>query len=219
MRAMLTLGLAAVVATPAAAQWLGEPVWNSPKGGTGVTIGIGTLTFTAGVARWKPDLATEAFTSIGGNAAFRLIGGSLLPFSVNLQVGAARTDSANSTPAQTAVTGAVGFSVPLPTPGISIEPYFSPGIRYHSSAGTNTTQFGYVFGANLSFGLVGLHLAYDNERLKGGRAPGLASPARHVAKAAPSEPLGIDWPARGSYRSSISAGTVRPGPHTVFPWR
>src|SRR3989449_4718475 len=89
MRAMLTLGLAAVVATPAAAQWLGEPVWNSPKGGTGVTIsgdyarpntdygsgntwggraslGIGTLTFTAGVARWKPDLATEAFTSIGG---------------------------------------------------------------------------------------------------------------------------------------------------------
>ena len=38
MRAMLTLGLAAVVATPAAAQWLGEPVWNSPKGGTGVTI-------------------------------------------------------------------------------------------------------------------------------------------------------------------------------------
>jgi len=37
-RAMLTLGLAAVVATPAAAQWLGEPVWNSPKGGTGVTI-------------------------------------------------------------------------------------------------------------------------------------------------------------------------------------
>jgi len=88
-RAMLTLGLAAVVATPAAAQWLGEPVWNSPKGGTGVTIsgdyakpnsdygkgntwggraslGIGTITLTAGVARWKPEAATEGFTSIGG---------------------------------------------------------------------------------------------------------------------------------------------------------
>src|SRR6266487_4234470 len=177
MRAMLTLGLTACLATPAAAQWLGEPVWNSPKGGTGVTIsgdyarpnsdygsgntwggraslGIGTLTLTAGVARWKPDLATEGFTSIGGNAAFRLIGGSLLPFSVNLQVGAARTDSANSTPAQTAVTGAVGFSVPLPTPGISIEPYFSPGIRYRNFGPNNgtSTEFGYVFGANLSFG-------------------------------------------------------------------
>src|SRR5256885_16035366 len=102
MRAMLTLGLAAVVATPAAAQWLGEPVWNSPKGGTGVTIsggyarpntdygsgntwggraslGIGTLTFTAGVARWKPDLATERFTSIVGKRGFRAHGCRLLP--------------------------------------------------------------------------------------------------------------------------------------------
>src|SRR5439155_465789 len=98
MRAAFTVALSAFLATPAAAQWLGEPVWNSPKGGTGVTIsgdyarpnsdygsgntwggraslGIGTLTLTAGVARWKPDLATEGFTSIGGNAAFRLIGG------------------------------------------------------------------------------------------------------------------------------------------------
>src|SRR4029077_13063244 len=117
-RTVFSLALAAVVATPAAAQWQGEPVWNSPKGGTGVTIsgdyghpnsdygkgntwggraslGIGTITLTAGVASWKPDLATQGFHSIGGNAAFRLIGGSLLPFSVNLQVGAARTDSAN----------------------------------------------------------------------------------------------------------------------------
>jgi len=203
MRAALTVALSAFLATPAAAQWLGEPVWNSPKGGTGVTIsgdyarpnsdygsgntwggraslGIGTLTLTAGVARWKPDLATEGFTSIGGNAAFRLIGGSLLPFSVNLQVGAARTDSANSTPALTTVTGAAGFSVPLPTPGISIEPYFSPGIRYHSSGGANTTQFGYVFGANLSFGLVGVHLAYDNERLKGGGNRGVFGVGAHL---------------------------------------
>src|SRR5437879_12269610 len=105
MRAMLTLGLAAVVATPAAAQWLGMPVWNSPKGGTGVTIsgdyarpnsdygsgntwggraslGIGTVTLTAGVARWKPDLATEGFTSIGANAACRLIDASLRPLPV-----------------------------------------------------------------------------------------------------------------------------------------
>src|SRR5258708_35675664 len=148
-------GLWALVVTPAVAQWLGEPVWNSPSGGTGVTIsgdyahpnsgygkgntwggraslGIGTITLTAGVARWKPDSATEGFTSIGGNAAFRLIGGSLLPFSLNLQVGAARTDSANSTPAQTAVTGAVGFRGPLPTPRTSIEPYFSPRVRYPS---------------------------------------------------------------------------------------
>src|SRR5437660_11976758 len=202
-RTMLLLGLTALLATPAAAQWLGEPVWNDPTAGTGFTdrggdakgksdygsgntwggrasLGIGTLTLTAGVARWKPDLATEGFTSIGWNAAFRLIGGSLLPFSVNLQVGAARTDSANSTPALTTVTGAAGFSVPRPTPRISIEPYFSPAIRYHSSGVTNTTQFGYVFGANLSFGLVGLHLAYDNERLKGGGNRGVFGVGAHL---------------------------------------
>jgi len=200
---VIAVALAALLVARAAAQWLGEPVWNSPKGGTGVTIsgdyghpnadygkgntwggraslGIGTVTLTAGVARWKPDAATEGFTSIGGNAAFRLIGGSLLPFSLNLQVGAARSDSANSTPAQTAVTGAVGFSVPLPTPGISIEPYFSPGLRYRKSGSVNSTQFGYVFGANLSFGLVGLHLAYDNERREGGGNRGVFGVGAHV---------------------------------------
>jgi hypothetical protein len=188
-REVVLLGLTALLATPAAAQWLGEPVWNSPKGGTGLTIsgdyarpnadygkgntfggrvslGLGTITLTAGVASWKPEGATQSLTSLGGNAAFRLIGGSLLPIAVNLQVGAART---NSTPTTTAVTGAVGFSVPLPTPGFSIEPYFSPGIRYHTvSGGGNSTKFGYALGANLGFGLLGLHVAYDNEKVNGG---------------------------------------------------
>src|SRR2546430_12381639 len=136
MRAVLTLGLAACLATPAAAQWLGMPVWNSPKGGTGVTIsgdygkpndangggtawgghaslGVGTLTFTAGVARWKPDAATEGFTSIGGNAAFRLIGGRLLPFSLNLHAGAAPAGFANFTAPPDPGTGAGWVLLPL----------------------------------------------------------------------------------------------------------
>lgn len=191
-RAVIWLGLSALLAAPAAAQWLGEPVWNSPKGGTGLTIsgdyakpdsvyrkgnvwggraalGLGTLTLTAGVSTWKPEGATESITSIGGNADFRLIGGSLLPVAVNLQAGAARSDSTANGPATTRVIGAVGISVPLPTPGFSIEPYFSPGIRYTNVSGLgNTTKFGYVFGANLSFGLLGVHLAYDNEKVTGG---------------------------------------------------
>lgn len=186
-RAVLTLGFVALVATQAAAQWLGEPVWNSPKGGTGLTIsgdyaapnfdygkghtwggraalGLGTVSFELGVASWKPEAATQSFTSVGGNAAFRLIGGSLLPVAVNLQVGAARTDSANSRPALTRVIGAVGFSVPLPTPGLSVEPFFSPGLRHSSGGGASTTQFGYAIGANVEFGTFGVHLAYDNEK-------------------------------------------------------
>src|SRR5439155_157603 len=105
-RVVLAVGLAASVAAPAAAQWTGMPVWNSPKGGT-------------------------------------------------------------SYPKTTTVTAAVGLSVPLPTPGISIEPYFSPGLRYHklenpvTGASASQTKFGFVLGANLGFGLFGLHAAYD----------------------------------------------------------
>src|SRR2546425_10999296 len=36
-RAALTLGLA-LLAPPAAAQWLGEPTWNAPTAGSGFTI-------------------------------------------------------------------------------------------------------------------------------------------------------------------------------------
>ena len=204
MRAVLTVALSAFLATPAAAQWLGMPVWNSPKGGTGVTIsgdygkpndaygggnawgghaslGVGTLTLTAGVSSLKTDIDPVRVTSWGGDAAFRLIGGSLLPFSLNLQAGAVRT-SAVEGQKQTHVIGAVGFSVPLPTPGISIEPYFSPGIRHRDLGPTNgsSTEFGYVFGANLSFGLLGAHVAYDNERKKGGGNVGVFGVGLHV---------------------------------------
>src|SRR5689334_1755088 len=112
----MVIGFLALLAAPAAAQWLGEPVWNSPKGGTGVTIsgdyahpnadygkgntwggraslGLSTITLTAGVASWKPENATQSLTSVGGNVAFRLIGGSLLPVAINMQLGGASTSS------------------------------------------------------------------------------------------------------------------------------
>jgi len=76
-RALTVFALAAAVAAPARAQWAGMPVWNSPKGGTGVTIngdfgkpnadlgkgsafggratlGLGSLSVTAGMSSWKP---------------------------------------------------------------------------------------------------------------------------------------------------------------------
>jgi hypothetical protein len=205
-RAALVLLLAAFATSPAAAQWLGMPVWNSPKGGTGLTIygdygapnsdagkgnafggraalGLGTITLTAGVESWKPDGFNDRATSYGGTAAFRLIGGSLIPVSVNLQLGAAHsaavTSGTGTVFAQTTVTGAAGVSVPLPTPGFSIEPYFSPGIRYHkfSNVPTGTpdheTNFGWVIGGNLSFGVVGIHLAYDSEKFDDGTTHGV----------------------------------------------
>lgn len=199
--AVAVLGLTVLMAMPATAQWLGMPAWNSPKLGTGVTfygdygapndsagnghafggrasLGIGTITLTAGVASWKPGGQNARATSYGGTAAFRLIGGSLIPVSVNLQLGAGHNAKGTSGPdtvlASTTVLGAVGLSVPLPTPGFSIEPFFSPGIRYHKLSGAPTgvkdhqTNFGWVVGGNFSFGLVGIHVAYDSEKFDNG---------------------------------------------------
>lgn len=206
--AAMVLGLMASVAAPAATQWLGMPVWNSPKGGTGLTIsgdfgkpndaygashawggraslGIGTVTLTAGVASYQSDsIGPDRVTSWGGQADFRVIGGSLLPVAVNLQAGAVRTSTVEQCcGGQTYVTGAVGFSVPLPTPGFSIEPYFSPGIRYRNFGTNNgsSTKFGYALGANLGMGMLGAHLAYDHEALEGGGSISVFGLGAHVA--------------------------------------
>jgi len=203
---MVTLGFTALVATTAPAQWLGEPAWNNPKAGTGftiygdytqpgsdagggnafggrVTLGAGTFTLTGGVSSWKADLVSERITSFGGTAAFRLIGGSLIPVAVNLQLGGGHsleiTSSTTTVPVQTMLLGAVGLSVPLPTPGVSVEPYVSPGIRYHHyssvapGASDHETNFGWVIGGNLGFGPIGIHFAYDSEKFHDGTRRGV----------------------------------------------
>src|SRR3989454_4433632 len=132
---------AVLVAAPAAAQWTGMPVWNDPKGGTGITVsgeygkpdsaygkgnawggraalGVGTVTLTAGVATYKPEGSSDPTTAVGGQAAFRLIGGSLLPFARNLQAGAGTATQTNSShyPQRTSVTRPGGMSGRLPPP-------------------------------------------------------------------------------------------------------
>lgn len=97
--------LGAIIVVPAAtasAQWQGMPIWNNPKGGTGITLngdagfpntdagsgeafgaratlGFTNLAFTAGVSSWKPDGAGSSTTTWGGVASLRAIGGSLMP--------------------------------------------------------------------------------------------------------------------------------------------
>ena len=203
---VLTLGLTALLATPAAAQWLGEPMWNHPNAGSGftiygdysrpnsdagggsaiggrVTLGAGIFTLTGGVSSWDSDLVSQRIISIGGTAAFRLIGGSLIPVAVNLQLGGGHsleiTSSTTTVPVQTVVLGAVGLSFPLPTPVVRVEPYVSPGIRYHHysnvapGAADHEANFGWVIGSNLGFGPVGIHLAYDSEKFDDGKKHGV----------------------------------------------
>ena len=208
-RALTVFALAAAVAAPARAQWAGMPVWNSPKGGTGVTIngdfgkpnadlgkgsafggrathGLGSLSVTAGMSSWKPSGASSSATSIGATAAFRVIGGSLIPVNINLLVGGART-TADSVPNITTIVAGGGVSVSLPTPGVSIEPYLSITERVSKLSGISGTNsnIGFTVGANASFGLIGVHLAYDSQKLTGGGTGSVIGLGVHVALKVP----------------------------------
>src|SRR2546430_15867673 len=111
-RAMLVLGLFAFVAARAAAQWLGMPSWNSPKGGRGVGIaadygqpnadagkgsayggrvsfGAGSALLTVGAASWKPESFSARVTSWGGSLQARLVGGSPPPGAGQFALGGA----------------------------------------------------------------------------------------------------------------------------------
>ena len=206
--------LIACVATPAAAQWAGMPVWNNPKGGTGVTIdgdlglpntnggkgtafgaratlGIANISLTAGLSSWKPNGYTSSITSVGGTAQFKVIGGSLIPVAMNIQLGAGTASSATDTatvthPKVTMLVAGAGISVNVPTPGLSIEPYLSVGNRWNKLSGVSGTQsnVGWVVGANLGFGMLGLHVAYDSQKI-GGVTRGIIGIGAHVALKAP----------------------------------
>ena len=195
MKRLLTIaGLTVLCTAPAAAQFFGMPVWNSPKGGSGVTLnadmglpsaeagkgtafggratlGLANLSITAGIATWTPEALDQAVTSFGGGAAFRVIGGSLMPVAINLIAGvahAAESGSGISTvPATTNIVAGAGLSAGLPTPGISIEPYVSLTNLWSASDGDTDSRFGVTFGANLGFGLFGVHLAYDTASQNG----------------------------------------------------
>ena len=214
MKRMFTVMAAAVFAvSPLAAQWSGMPVWNNPKGGTGITIngdlgmpnedglkgtafgaratvGLANISFTAGIASWKPKDAGESTTSLGGVAQFRVIGGSLIPVSLNLQLGAgtsgAITSGTVTLPKRTNILAGAGISTSLPTPGLSLEPYLSVSNRWHKPTGGSTeSNIGWVLGVNVSLGMLGLHVAYDSESYGGGTTAGIIGIGAHVALKAP----------------------------------
>lgn len=209
-RIVTVLAAAAVAVSPLAAQSLGMPNWSNPKGGTGITIsgdfakpnshlregtawgargsfGFGAITLTAALASWKPSGASDSYPSIGGQGAFRVIGGSLMPVALSLQVDASRVGAANGDSALTRVGLGGAVSVNVPTPGLSIEPYLAVNNRWYKYSGSSSTpsNLGWTLGANVGFGMMGLHLAYDSESLDDGTKGGIFGLGVHFALKAP----------------------------------
>jgi hypothetical protein len=213
-RVLLVVPVLVCASTPASAQFAGMPVWNSPKGGTGITIsgdygkpnadlgkgnafgargtvGLGSLSATLGFASWNPSGTAPTVKSVGGDAAFRVIGGSLLPININLLVGGARA-TATGLPGTTTIVAGGGVSLTLPTPGVSLEPYISLANRWHHVGSTAVTPsatssgFGWTIGANLGFGgFMGAHIAYDSESLGGGSTRGILGVGLHLSLKVP----------------------------------
>lgn len=210
---VLTIALMAAAVVPAVAQLTGMPVWNSPKGGTGVTIsgdyskpsdesgggyafgaraalGLGRIRIEAGAASWEPEGLNESNTSFGATAALRLVGGALMPVNVNVIAGAATASDLNvglTTADLTTIVAGGGVSVSLPTPGFSIEPYLSVTNRWDKLSGADTeSAIGWTLGANLGFGMLGLHVAYDSqERFGNTKSGGILGIGAHIGIGVP----------------------------------
>ena len=197
-QAALVLGVVVVAAaalpTRAVGQLAGMPVWNSPRGGTGVLIagdvglpdsaggngstvagrvavGLRALSLSATAGTRNPKGVGSNVTEYGGTVAGRLIGGSLIPIAVNLQGGfASFSDSVTNT----RLTAALGFAIDVPVPGVNLEPWVAPGLRmtHRGSTGPGSsqtnTQFGIAGGITLGLGLFGLHAAVDYEKRPNG---------------------------------------------------
>lgn len=168
-RIMTIAALALLAAAPAAAQWIGVPAWNSPKGGGGITIsadygradydsdtdplkgasfgargsiGLGKATVTVGLTSFNPEGSfLETLTVVGAQGAYRVVGGSLLPVAVNVQAGVSRHGPVDGGSEDlTNWLAGVGVSASLPTPAVSVEPYLSISNRWHHVSGAPSQE-------------------------------------------------------------------------------
>lgn len=202
--ALLALGAAGLSgASGLAAQVAGLPVRNAGIGtGIGVAldagfpnahagkgfalgatgaVGLGPLGVTASLSRYDPK-GSDAVWSAGGSANLKVFGGPLIPLSVTVQAGAARTSQDASTIEGDPLTirtwhvpVGVGIALTIPNPVFAIKPWLAPRldivrttIEADTPAETHTDKnFGISGGVDLGF-LSGLSLRLMYDRVMAG---------------------------------------------------
>ncbi len=183
--------LLAVLAQPAAAQLNSMPVLYSPKGGTGFTLygdfgkgmndesrkntafgahavlgvsaislGVGVGTVIAGIG----GLDENSFQWMG-MAAFRILGGGVLPAALTVQAGYGRL-APNDTTAEVNIPVGIGISVSAPIPGFTLELWGAPRFNVRrvtvNDATETQTGFGLSAGINVGFSIgLGGYVAMD----------------------------------------------------------
>ncbi len=205
LRALFAAGLMAGVSTPAMGQAIGMPVTvpGVPSGVTfhggaglsnadagkgqaaqvGVSLGGRRLAVTGYVGRRFGQESGPDFTSAGVSLTNKIFGGPLVPFAVNLQVGAAYgAPSASGVIYEVGWAGgdvpaadfsvaaggygsgtkvwhvpvAVGVSWVFPQPVVALKPWIAPRLDVVrvSAGGTGTTDANFGLSGGLSFGFL-----------------------------------------------------------------
>jgi hypothetical protein len=197
-RVMIAAALPLVAgATAARAQLSGIPVYFHPRGGTGIGVaanlgfpdnnagggtaygvagsfGAGPVTLTGMVGAWKPSSISSAQTSFGGNIAYKLFGGGLLPIAVAAQAGYGTIKLAGVTSSTIPIGIGLSFDPPL----FPLKPWIAPRIEVQRFSGgtggsVNATAFRVSAGVNFNLLLgLGVHAAVD-----WGKVPSKLNPA------------------------------------------
>lgn len=141
----------------------------------GVSGGVGTGLFggTAIIAVSDPeDDAVDGTVSVGANAAFRVLGGPLVPVSASLLagVGYAKPESGilpGDDVSLLHVPVAVSLALVVPSPAFSVRPWIAPRLdvlRVSPDGGESETLTDFGFSAGIELSTIsgfGLHAAYD----------------------------------------------------------
>lgn len=173
---------AALTATPVAAQMAGNPVYYSPKHGTGLSInadygrglndassktnyfggravlGLPIVTLSAGVGVVKADenliAGAESEVVFGGTASVSVLSAPLLPIAVAVQggLGYLSQDVGNT------ISVPIGLAVAIkpPTPGLNVEIWGAPRIqisRFSPDVGDSSTETDFGASAGVNLGL------------------------------------------------------------------
>lgn len=190
-RVMIVAALPLVAgATAARAQLAGIPVYFNPRGGTGFgvaanlgfpnsdagggaaygvagSLGAGPITVTAMVGAWKGTGFGSAATSFGGDVAYKVFGGGLLPIAVGVQAGYGSVKSPVSS--ATISTIPIGVGLSFDPPLFPLKPWIAPRVDLVKAGSSNTTNFRISAGVNFNMLLgFGVHAAVDWGQTKSG---------------------------------------------------
>jgi hypothetical protein len=134
-----------------------------------VYLGVPFITLGVGMGIYDPGISTQKnSTQYMGSAAFKVLGGPLVPLAVTFQAGAGYLKQGSGTGAFKTVSIPIGlgFALNVPTPGASLEPWAAARLQVNSesSGSTSGTRFGYGLSGGLSLGLpigLGAHVGFD----------------------------------------------------------